>query len=121
MNYAAAAVIGLIGGVCSGLFGVGGGVVMVPAMLWLMRDGISSTHQAIGTSLAVIVPTALIGVAKHHQLGNVKWGVAALLVPTALFGGWLGARLTSEISSTNLKRGFGGFLLLVALRLLFSR
>ena len=68
MFYVYAGLIGLIGGVTSGLFGVGGGVVMVPAMMLLLNLDIK---PAIGTSLAVIVPTALMGTLKHHDLGHV--------------------------------------------------
>ncbi|HEY6183305.1 MAG TPA: sulfite exporter TauE/SafE family protein, partial [Terriglobales bacterium] len=119
MNYVIAAVIGLIGGICSGLFGVGGGVVMVPAMLFFSALGIRDTQQAVGTSLIVIIPTALVGAFRHKTLGNVSWPIAFMLVPGAIIGGWLGATLTQNISSENLKRLFGGFIILVGCRLLF--
>jgi uncharacterized membrane protein YfcA len=119
MNYLIAALIGLVGGVSSGLFGVGGGVVMVPAMLFFTALHIRDTQQAVGTSLLVIIPTAIIGAFKHKTLGNINWPVAAMLVPGAILGGWLGAHLTTGISPENLKRMFGGFLILVGCRLLF--
>src|SRR5436190_13868162 len=87
MQYFMAAVIGLIGGIASGLFGVGGGIVMVPAMVWFLNTNIKT---AIGTSLAVIIPTAVTGVIKHQQLGNIDWRMAASLVPLAILGGFLG-------------------------------
>jgi uncharacterized membrane protein YfcA len=118
MQYFYAAIIGLGGGVASGLFGVGGGVVMVPAMVFLLSMDIK---LAVGTSLAVIIPTAATGMAKHYNLGNVDWRVAASLAPTAICGGYMGAWLTREISSANLKRAFGGFIVLVGLRLLFGK
>jgi len=118
MHFLYAAIIGLGGGVASGLFGVGGGVVMVPAMVFLLSMDIK---LAVGTSLAVIIPTAAMGMAKHYNLGNVDWRVAASLAPTAICGGYLGAWLTKEISSANLKRAFGGFIVLVGLRLLFGK
>lgn len=119
MNYIIAALIGLIGGISSGLFGVGGGVVMVPAMLFFTALAIRDTQQAVGTSLMVIVPTAIIGAFRHKTLGNINWPIALMLVPGAIIGGWLGATLTQGISSGNLKRLFGGFLILVGCRLLF--
>jgi len=118
MHFLYAAIIGLGGGVASGLFGVGGGVVMVPAMVFLLSMDIK---LAVGTSLAVIIPTAAMGMAKHYNLGNMDWRVAASLAPTAICGGYLGAWLTKEISSANLKRAFGGFIVLVGLRLLFGK
>ena len=118
MNYLIAGLIGLCGGTCSGLFGVGGGVVMVPAMMFFMKADIKT---AVGTSLAVIVPTALVGVFKHHQMGNIAWGMAASLVPMALVGGYLGAALTQPLHADSLKRIFGGFIILVGARLLFFK
>jgi hypothetical protein len=118
MNYVLAALIGLVGGISSGLFGVGGGVVMVPAMLFFMAT-IRTTQEAVGTSLVVIIPTAIVGAFRHKTLGNINWPIAWMLVPGAILGGWIGATLTREISSDNLKRMFGGFLILVGCRLLF--
>ena len=118
MQYVIAAVIGLASGMASGLFGVGGGIVMVPAMVYFLTMDIK---LAVGTSLAVIIPTAATGVFKHYQLGNIDWRVALSLVPTAMCGGYFGAWLTKEISSANLKRAFGGFLVLVGIKLLSGR
>ncbi len=121
MTYLVAALIGLVGGVTSGLFGVGGGVVMVPAMLFFTALALRDTQQAVGTSLVVIIPTAVMGVFKHQSLGNVKWGVALILIPTAIAGSYLGAALTQHVSSDTLKRAFGGFLVLVGCKLLFLK
>ena len=121
MHYLIAGLVGLIGGVTSGLFGVGGGVVMVPAMLFFTALQIRDIQQAVGTSLIVIIPTALIGAFRHKTLGNINWPVAWMLVPGAILGGWLGATLTREISSANLKRLFGAFLILVGGRLLLGK
>ncbi|HXG49426.1 MAG TPA: sulfite exporter TauE/SafE family protein [Methylomirabilota bacterium] len=120
MNYyVTAGIIGLLGGMTSGMFGVGGGVVMVPAMVLLL--GIKDIKVAIGTSLAVIIPTALVGTFKHHQQAHVDWRTAACLVPTALLGGYAGVWLTTLVTSANLKRAFGGFLILVGARLLLAK
>lgn len=121
MQYLLAALIGLVGGVTSGLFGVGGGVIMVPAMLLLLCPPVRDIKQAVGTSLVVIVPTALMGMMKHHAQDNVNWRIAALLVPTAVAGSYLGARLVALLHADDLKKLFGGFLILVGLRLLFFK
>ncbi|MSU58277.1 MAG: sulfite exporter TauE/SafE family protein [Pedosphaera sp.] len=118
MNYLIAAIIGLVSGVTSGLFGVGGGIVMVPAMMFLLSPPIRDIKQAIGTSLVVIIPTALMGSFKHFQQGNVEWRTALSLAPLAIAGSYLGAWLTTHIPADNLKRAFGGFIILVGLRLL---
>lgn len=117
-NYLLAGLIGLVGGIISGLFGVGGGVILVPAMMFFLGMGI---HKAVGSSLVVIIPTAIMGAYKHHQLGNVDWRIVLALIPTAILGGYIGAWLTSQISAGNLKRTFGGFLILVGCRLLFFK
>lgn len=118
MHYFIAALIGMVSGITSGLFGVGGGIVMVPAMMYFMKLGIK---EAIGTSLAVIIPTALIGTYKHFGQGNVNWAAALSLAPTAVIGGFVGAWLTSQIPADHLKRAFGGFLIFVGFRLLFLK
>ena len=121
MNYWIAMLIGLASGVISGLFGVGGGIVMVPAMVFLLSPPIRDIKQAVGTSLLVIVPTALIGSFKHFSQGNVDWRTALALAPMAMLGGLGGAWLTTRFSADNLKHAFGGFLILVGLRLLFFK
>lgn len=118
MHYLLAALIGLASGITSGLFGVGGGVIMVPAMVFFMQLDMKT---AVGTSLAVIIPTALVGSLKHYQIGNIHWPAALSLAPMALLGGYLGARLTVPIASADLKRAFGAFLILIGLRLLFFK
>lgn len=118
MNFLLAGIIGLAGGVASGMFGVGGGIVMVPAMIYLMH---LEPHKAVGTSLLVIIPTALMGSFKHHGQGNLVWNVALTLIPTAILGGYAGAWLTRFLSGEDLKRAFGGVLILVGLRLLFFK
>jgi len=118
MFYLYACLIGLASGLTSGLFGVGGGIVMVPAMMFLLKTDIKT---AIGTSLAVIIPTAVMGALKHHQLSHVSWRMALAIMPMALAGGFCGAWLTRYLSSTDLKRAFGVFLVLVGARLLFLK
>ena len=115
MQYVIAGLIGLVSGITSGLFGVGGGIVMVPAMMFFMGMDIK---KAVGTSLLVIIPTAMASSWKHYNQGNVNWLTAVSLAPTALAGGVLGAWLTTQLASASLKRAFGGFLLIVGFRLL---
>jgi uncharacterized protein len=121
MNYLLAGLIGLVGGIASGLFGVGGGIVMVPAMLLLLGPQIDNIKVAIGTSLVVIIPTAIVGSIKHFSQGNVDFRTAIALAPLAVCGGYLGAWLTTQIHADNLKRAFGGLLILVGIRLLLAR
>ena len=121
MNFYLAAGIGFVSGVTSGMFGVGGGVVMVPAMMLLLSPPIRDIKQAIGTSLIVIIPTALMGSNKHFQQGNVEWRTALALAPLAVAGSYLGAWLTTQVHADNLKRAFGGFIILVGVKLLLGK
>lgn len=121
MNFIIAALIGLVSGVSSGLFGVGGGIVMVPAMVYLLSPPIKDIKQAIGTSLVVIIPTAIMGSYKHFQQGNIEWRTVAGLVPLAIVGSYLGAWLTTQVSADGLKRAFGGFIIVVGVKLLFFK
>jgi uncharacterized membrane protein YfcA len=118
MQYLIAAIIGLVGGVASGLFGIGGGIVMVPAMVYFLGTGIKT---AVGTSLVVIIPTAITGSFKHQQLGNIDWRLALSLIPLAMAGSYLGAALTQSLPAATLKKMFGGVMVLAGLRLIFSR
>ena len=118
MIYLIAAIIGLVGGVASGLFGIGGGIVMVPAMVYFLGMNIKT---AVGTSLAVIIPTAISGSYKHYQLGNIDWRFAAALVPLAIAGGYLGAALTQELPAATLKKMFGGLVIVAGLKLVLGK
>lgn len=121
MQLLLASIIGLASGVASGLFGVGGGIVMVPAMVLLLSPPIRDVKQAIGTSLVVIIPTALMGSYKHFTQGNIEWRTALALAPLAIAGSYLGAWLTQHIPADNLKRAFGGFIVLVGAKLLLGK
>jgi uncharacterized membrane protein YfcA len=116
MQFFWACLIGLVGGVASGLFGVGGGIIMVPGMALLLK---TDFKVAVGTSLAVIIPTAIIGVTRHFQLRNVDWQLALMLAPAAIAGGFIGPWLTTKVSSPELQKLFGAFMLVVSLRLIF--
>ena len=121
MNFLVAALVGLASGVTSGLFGVGGGIIMVPAMVLLLSPPVRDIKQAIGTSLVVIIPTALMGSWKHLGQGNVEWRIAAAMIPLAVAGGYLGAWLTTRIHADHLRQAFGAFIILVGARLLLGR
>lgn len=110
--------LGLFGGLTSGLLGVGGGIIMVPAMHLLAGVPIKT---AIGTSLAVIIPTALMGVTEHHRQGNVDWRIAFWIAIAASLGGYLGAKFTGSISPTVLKRTFGAMMVVVGARMALGR
>ncbi len=107
----AIAALGVLAGVISGLFGVGGGVVFVPALTLILGR---HQLQAEATSLAAIVPVALAGSWRQHREGLVRWRTAAIVGATSVVGVLAGAELATSLSNRALERAFGVFLVLVA-------
>jgi uncharacterized protein len=106
--------IGLVGGLFSALFGVGGGIVVVP--LLILFGGFDG-HEATGTSLVVIGFTAVVGAAAFGSAGEVDWGNAAVVGVPAVAGTVLGTALQQRISSRILLYLFAGFIFAVAVAL----
>lgn len=109
--------IGLFAGCFSGLLGVGGGVLMVPAMVFWLSF---TQHRAHGTSLAVILFIACAGIAQYLHAGNMHWGAAAGLAVGGITGAALGARFARRVPGYLLRRYFGIFIMLVAARMLYD-
>ncbi len=122
LQYFLYAVLGAVAGVLAGLLGIGGGLVIVPGLLFLfhLQDFESSflSHIAIGSSLAIIIPTALSSLLAHHKRGAIDWPVVLKLTPGLMFGALCGAWLASWFSTDLLKTVFGLFLLIVAFQML---
>lgn len=110
--------IGFLSGITNSLFGVGGGVVMVPAMSLLLAY---DTKRAVATSLVVIIPTSLISVAQKWKSGFIDWPTAWQMAPLAILGSFAGQYIFNQLSSVQLKRVFGGFMILVGARMLFGK
>lgn len=106
--------IGLLAGLLSGLFGVGGGTVIVPFLVMLLRF---DQRLAAGTSLAAIVPTATVGVISYAVHGSVAWIAALLLAAGAVVGAQIGTWLLPRLSLTVLRSAFVGFLVAVIVSL----
>jgi uncharacterized membrane protein YfcA len=112
------AVVGLAAGVVSAMFGVGGGVVVVPLLLWLDPfDRGFDIRLAVGTSLAMIVPTAIVGVWRKAPLAQVDFRVAAILAAGGVVGAWGGAWLANTVPADWLKKAFALLLVGIAARL----
>lgn len=115
---------GAVAGLMAGLLGIGGGLVIVPALAFLFaRTGFaveSLMHFAVGTSLATIVVTSIASLLAHHRRGAVHWPAVVRLTPGVLAGALGGAWLARQTSSPGLAVIFGGFEVLVALQLLLN-
>lgn len=115
----ALAAIGLCSGIASSLFGVGGGIVIVPALTFFSTD--IPLIAARATSLVTILPTSLLGALLHRRFDNVDAGLARALVPLAFVGSVLGVIVANRTGEVSLARAFGAFLLAAALWLLARR
>lgn len=103
------AVVGVAVGILSGLFGIGGGTVIVPALVWL---GLTQRHAA-ATSMMAIVPTAISGVVSYAVEGDVDWAAAALVFCGMFVGGQIGSWLLSKLPELVLRWAFVLFLVFV--------
>ncbi len=117
-------VVGAVAGVLAGLFGVGGGTIIVPALVLCFKwQGLGSdlqTHLAIGTSLATIVVTSISSTRSHHQAGAVRWPLVRWLVPGIAIGVWLGAFVATQLHGLQLQRLFGVFAWTIAAQMWFG-
>jgi hypothetical protein len=114
---ALALLTGVVAGLAGGLFGVGGGIVLVPVLTGVFR---LSQHQAHGTSLAAIGATAIAALFVYWAHGNVVWATAVPVGLASMLTAHYGARLAAHTSKRALTRAFAVFLVLVALRLLWK-
>lgn len=111
--------MGLGAGVLAGMFGIGGGVIIVPALILLARF---TPQAATGTSLAIfLLPVGLLGALAYYKEGHVRVLPAALLALGIFLGSPLGARIALGMSTLALKRAFAVFLVLVAARMWFGK
>jgi uncharacterized membrane protein YfcA len=108
------AAIGLAAGVMAGLFGVGGGILFVPALTFVL--GLTQLH-AEATSLLAIIPTSIAGVWQQQRFGNVRWRPALVLGVAAIAGVEGGVQLAESLPETTLKRLFGVLMLVTAAQL----
>lgn len=112
-------VLGLVAGVLSGLVGIGGGVIIVPALVFLFG---MSQHSAQGTTIAMLVlPVGMLAAWVYYRQGFVDISVAALLAAGFFLGSLAGARIAVAIPATALERVFGGMVILIGLKMLIGR
>jgi uncharacterized protein len=110
--------IGLTAGVLGGFFGVGGGVLIVPALVLLLAI---PQHTAVGTSLgALLPPVGVLGAWEYYKHDNLNVPYAALLALGLVIGAYFGAQIALQLSGLVLRRAFGIFLIVIAVRLLMK-
>lgn len=115
MEYLTVLVIGIAAGVLGGFFGVGGGVLIVPALVLMLS---MEQHSAVGTSLAALLPpVGLLGALEYYRHGAVNVPYAAFLALGLASGAYFGAIIAVKISAYALRRAFAVFLAMVAIRM----
>ena len=111
--------IGLFAGILSGLIGIGGGIVMVPALVLIA--GLSQ-HSAQGTTLcAMIPPIGVLAAFEYYKAGHVDIKTAAVIAAGFIFGAMIGSKIAIRINPFILKKLFGALLLYISVRMLISR
>lgn len=112
-------IIGVLAGILSGFVGVGGGIIIVPALVWLLGFG---QHQAQGTSLAVLLlPVGIFAVMNYHRAGQLDWKVALVIGAGFVLGSYFGSRWALGIDPGTVKKIFGVFMIIAALKLIFGK
>ncbi len=118
MTYVAFLGIGLVAGVFAGLFGLGGGLIIVPALIFLLGF---NDKQAVGTSLAALIPpVGLLGAAEFYRSGFMSLASAALIAGGLFVGAYFGARIAIGLDPATFRRIYAAFLIVVALKMLIS-
>ncbi|MBK9166149.1 MAG: sulfite exporter TauE/SafE family protein [Bryobacterales bacterium] len=117
-------VIGVIAGVLAGLLGIGGGLLIVPSLVWVFeRDAFPDSvimQMALGTSLATIIVTSISSLRAHSRKGNVDWAAFWRLTPGVLLGAPAGSVISHYLPGDALRTIFGAALLLISLQMLFA-
>ena len=111
--------LGLVAGIASGFLGIGGGTILIPALVFLYGF---SQHQAQGTTLAMlVVPVVFLAAWKYYSQGHIKINITALLCLGFFLGGLVGAHFACKIPDALLKKIFGGYLAFVALQMILGK
>lgn len=112
-------IIGVLSGLLAGVFGVGGAILVIPALVFVL--GLSQ-HEAQGTSLAFMLPpVGILATWNYWKAGHVDWKIAAVLAVTFVLGAYLGSNFSLNISDRSLRRAFGVLMIIVAVKMIFSK
>jgi uncharacterized membrane protein YfcA len=112
-------VIGIISGLLAGVFGIGGAIIVIPALIFIL--GLSQ-HEAQGTSLAFMIPpVGILAAWNYWKAGHVNWKIALVLSITFVVGAYFGSQLSLNISEKMLRRAFGVLMIVMAVKLIFSK
>ncbi len=112
-------IIGILSGILAGVFGVGGAIIVIPALVFIL--GLSQ-HEAQGTSLAFMLPpVGILATWNYWKAGHVNWKIALVLSLTFVIGAYFGSQISVNISDKLLRRIFGILILFMAIKMIFSK
>ncbi|MBN2523247.1 MAG: sulfite exporter TauE/SafE family protein [Bacteroidales bacterium] len=118
-NFILLCLTGILAGVIAGGMGVGGGILIVPVLVFLFG---MTQHEAQGTSLAVLLPpVSILALISYHKKGFVNYKFAAILIVTFIIGSYLGGLFAVNLPEKELKRIFGMLLLLAGIKMIFEK
>jgi uncharacterized membrane protein YfcA len=111
--------IGIVAGIFSGFIGIGGGLVIVPCLVYFFG---MTQHTAQGTSLAMMLPPiGILAVLNYHRQGMVDWKIAAILCVTFLAGSFLGSKAAISLPADTVKKIFGAIIIAVGMKMIFEK
>ena len=112
-------VIGLLAGALGGFVGIGGGLIIVPALVFFLG---MTQFQAQGTSLAMMLPPiGILAVLNYAKTDNVNWKYALILAGAFIIGGYFGSKLSLSLSPNAVRKAFGVLMILAAIKLIFNK
>jgi uncharacterized membrane protein YfcA len=112
-------VIGILSGLLAGVFGVGGAIIVIPALVFIL--GLTQ-HEAQGTSLAFMLPpVGILATWNYWKAGHVDWKIALVLSATFVVGAYFGSSFSLNISDRSLRRVFGVLMMVMAVKMIFSK
>ena len=112
-------IIGLLAGILSGIVGIGGGLLIIPMLIFFL--GLSQ-HAAQGTSLAIMLPPiGILAAMNYYKADFIEWKFALIIAATFIIGGYFGSKFAVSVSPTLLKKIFGTVLLVAAIKMIFGK
>ena len=111
--------VGLIAGALSGMVGIGGGIVIVPVLVYFLGF---TQHQAQGTTLFMfLIPIGILGVINYWQSGYVDWKTALIMASTFFIGSYFGSKFAISIDQQTIKKVFGAVIILLGLKMMLGK
>lgn len=112
-------ILGMVAGVLSGMVGIGGGIVIVPALVYFLGY---TQHQAQGTVLFMfLLPIGILGVFNYYNAGHIEFKTAFIIASTFIVGSYFGSKISIAVDQATLKKVFGVILFLVSLKMILGK